>query len=188
MNEFELEPGETIGLSVRSHWIVLLSRLFPSILLAFVPFLFPVLISSAARMNPQTGSALLTGLSAASPWLTLLLAFWWLFIWMSIVATLTRYYLTIWIITTTRIVDIRQYGFFSRQVSSFLLSRIQDVTSDVDGFFETMFGFGKLNVETAGREEKFQMSGIQHPVEIRDLIMREIAALHKTEGSSETGI
>ncbi len=85
-----------------------------------------------------------------------------------------------WIITNTRIVDIRQYGFFSRKVSSFLLSRVQDVTTDVEGFIETIFGFGTLNVETAGREELFQMRGIKKPTELRDLIMREVAVLAAT--------
>ena len=190
MEEFELEPGEKITQSVRVHWIILVSQLLPFVLLAFLPLLFPFVVGYLESMNQATAVAVHTFIQASGQWLVLVLAFWWLFLWMSALSITTQYCLTVWIITTTRIVDIHQYGFFSRQVSSFLLNRVQDVTTDVEGVFETLFGFGTLNVETAGRDEKFTMQGIQHPVELRDLIMREVAALHADgqPNQSATGV
>ena len=178
MEEFELEPGERITLSVRKHWIVLAGQLSVYVILALVPLLIPLALSLMASVFPNGGNQFHTALSQAGPWLLLLLAFWWLFIWMAAFATFTRYYLTLWVITTTRIVEIHQYGFFSRRVSSFLLNRVQDVTTNTDGLFATVFGYGALDVETAGRDEKFGMYGIQNPEGIRDLIMREVSALH----------
>jgi uncharacterized membrane protein YdbT with pleckstrin-like domain len=86
-----------------------------------------------------------------------------------------------WVITSQRIVDISQDSLFGRQVSSFLLSRVQDITTDVQGLFPTLIGYGTLNVETAGRLEKFSMDGVAHPEGVRDLIMREIADLQNTD-------
>ncbi len=178
MDEFELEPGENITRMMRTHWIVLLGQLIPLGVLAILPLLVPIVLSFVAMANPKITSALSMLLAQHAGWLFMGLGIWWLFIWICGFSIFTQYYLTTWIITTTRIVDIRQYSFFSRQVSSFLLNRVQDVTTDVEGFLPTMFGFGTLNVETAGRDEKFEMYGIMHPTELRDLIMQEVAALH----------
>ncbi len=178
MEEFELEPGERVTRSVRTHWVVLFFRLLPYAILAALPLFLPLAYNYLVLAQPVAAAKLVATLPQAAPWLQLLLAFYWLFIWITLFSIFTRYCLTVWIITTTRIVDIHQYGFFSRQVSSFLLNRVQDVTTDVDGLFGTLFGFGMLNVETAGRDEKFQMRGIVNPTELRDLIMREISELH----------
>jgi uncharacterized membrane protein YdbT with pleckstrin-like domain len=178
MEEFELEPGETITLSVRKHWIMLVGQILTYTVLAILPLFLPILISLLGQTNPAISQNIQTNLAQAGAWLRLLLAFWWLFVWMAAFSAFTRYYLTMWIITTTRIVEIHQYGFFSRRVSSFLLNRVQDVTTSVDGIFATVFGYGRLDVETAGRDERFGMYGIQNPESIRDLIMREVAALH----------
>jgi uncharacterized membrane protein YdbT with pleckstrin-like domain len=127
-------------------------------------------------------------LSGSGPWIQLFYAFWLLFIWMAAFSAFTRHYLTVWIITTTRIVEIHQYGFFSRRVSSFLLNRVQDVTTNVEGFLATVFGYGALDVETAGKDEKFGMYGIRDPEKIRDLIMREVAALHADGQLPQAGV
>jgi uncharacterized membrane protein YdbT with pleckstrin-like domain len=188
MEEFELEPGEKITRSVRKHWFFLGAQLLPYVILAIIPLFFPLVEGLIIHTN-AAGAVLLQHYNTqAAPWLRLLLAFWWLFLWVSAFSIFTQYTLTVWIITTTRIVDIHQYGFFSRKVSSFLLDRVQDVTTDVEGIFPTLFGFGTLNVETAGRDEKFQMYNISHPAELRDLIMREIAALHASGQMPPTGM
>ena len=191
MEEFELEPGEQITKTVRWHWIVLVGILSPFVLLAILPAFIPLALSFIQTASPAAGALLSQDFAQNSAWIRLLLAFWWLFLWISAFSIFTQYYLTQWIITSTRIVDIHQYGFFSRQVSSFLLNRVQDVTTDVEGFLPTMFSFGTLNVETAGRDEKFQMRGIANPTELRDLIMREIAVLNaspKTQAQAATGL
>ena len=41
------------------------------------------------------------------------------------------FYLDLWVITNDRIVDVEQFGLFSRTVSELDLFRIQDVTTDV---------------------------------------------------------
>jgi uncharacterized membrane protein YdbT with pleckstrin-like domain len=180
MNEFELESGEQMTKIVRRHPIVLFGMISPFIVLALLPLFIPFAISLLQSLSPVAGTLVSQDFAQNANWFVVFLSAWWLFLWISVYSIFTQYYLTEWIITTTRIVDIRQYGFFSRQVSSFLLAKVQDVTTDVEGFLPTIFHFGTLNVETAGREEKFQMRGISNPTELRDLIMREIAVLNPT--------
>lgn len=186
--EFELEPGEQITRSVRQHWIVLLLQLVASIGLAILPLILYFIFTVLIALNPTTGFELQSLAQLSGSWLRFLLALWWLFVWMGTLTWFTTYFLTRWIITTTRIVEIHQYGFFSRRVSSFLLNRVQDVTTDVEGLLPTLFGFGTLNVETAGRAERFVMYDIANPTELRDLIMREVNALHADGKLPDSGI
>jgi uncharacterized membrane protein YdbT with pleckstrin-like domain len=102
-------------------------------------------------------------------------------VWTAAFGMSTRYYLTVWVITNLRIVDIKQHGFFNREVSSFLLTRVQDITTDVAGILGTLIGFGRLSVETAGKDEEFEMANIAHPEAVRDVIMAQVAQLHHAD-------
>lgn len=173
MEEFELELGETITRTVHQHPFLIALRFIPYLVLGVLPLiLLPILNMVAGNL-----------ITAATE--RFLLGAYWLFIWLAAFRMVTKFFLTLWVITSHRIVDITQYAFFDRRVSSFLLSRVQDITTDVEGFLPTFIGYGTLNVETAGRMEKFSMNGIAHPEAIRDLIMREIADLQNTDSLGE---
>jgi uncharacterized membrane protein YdbT with pleckstrin-like domain len=182
MEEFELEPGETVTTEVRQHVFVLLLRLVPFALLAFLPLIILPVFSAIVSISQKSSTSFDLG---STGWF--FLGIWWLFLWMGAFAVITRYFLTVWVITSHRIVDISQSAFFSRKVSSFLLVRVQDVTTDVSGVLGTLIGFGDINVETAGSAEKFAMCGIRHPEAVRDLIMREVAVLH-ADDDPKTGV
>jgi hypothetical protein len=181
MEEFALEPGEKVTLSVRKHWFLFFVQMLPFALLAYLPLLFPNIAESFLKAAPQAGINI-DAFTLASPWFRLFIGTWWLVLWILAFNVFTSYFLNLWVITTTRIVHIRQYGFFSRQVSSFLLSHIQDVTTTIDGLFATLLDYGTVRAETAGEASAcFKMSGIPDPTGIRDLIMKEIADLHLSE-------
>jgi uncharacterized membrane protein YdbT with pleckstrin-like domain len=82
------------------------------------------------------------------------------------------YYFDVWIITNERIVNIEQKGFFNREVSELQFSRIQDVTSVVDGFIPTMLNFGDVYVQTAAEEKRFAFRQIPDPYTIKDMVMQ----------------
>lgn len=183
MEEVDLQPGEHVIKSVRQHLFVLAFRLLPFCILWLVPTVLTSAYGFFAAAVP--GAPALTESSSPGQFLT---GAWWLFIWMTAFLTFTRYFLTVWIITNFRIVYIQQYGLFSRQVSSFLLLRVQDVTTDIHGIFATLIGFGKLRVDTAGHDEEFVMHGIAHPQEVRDLIMDQVSLLQHTNEQDRSGI
>ncbi|MBU2159165.1 PH domain-containing protein [Patescibacteria group bacterium] len=185
MEEFQLEPGERVIRTVRKHWFVLLITAIPFILLAWLPTLIPGLF---ARMA-ESAFPLLPYITADSPWFRLFLGLWWLLLWIGAFNAFTQYYLNHWVITSLRIVRIRQHGFFSRDVSSFLLGHVQDVTTNVHGIFADLLGYGSVQVETAGTASKnFVMDGIEDPQGMRDLIMREIAELYKRRNTTHVGL
>jgi uncharacterized membrane protein YdbT with pleckstrin-like domain len=174
MEEFELETGEKVIRSIRLHPFVLVLQLVPFILCLFLPAIISFLISLAATMNPAA-LALLPNSAGA---VRFFMGIWYLLVWTAAFSLVTRYYLTVWVITNLRIVDIKQRSFFNREVSSFLLARVQDITTDISGVLGTLIGFGKLSVETAGKDEEFQMENISHPQAVRDVIMSQVAQMH----------
>lgn len=174
MEEFELEPGEEIIQNVRQHPFVLALRLLP---LAFL-FILPWFLSGFLSFVLSIGGASLPALHLPAHLARFFTGLWMLLVWTAAFGILTRYYLTVWVITNLRIVDIKQWSFFNREVSSFLLVRVQDMTTDVSGLLATIIGFGTLSVETAGKDDDFRMSGVAHPEGIRDTIMAQVAQLH----------
>lgn len=178
MNEFPLDVGERVTRTVRTHWFVLLVSLIPYLLLAWLPLFVPPFLATLTASEPVT-SGVFASLTDTNPWFRLFLGLWWLCIWIAAFNAFTQFYLNHWVITTTRIVRIRQRGFFNRDVSSFLLVKVQDVSTSVDGIFADLLGYGSVRVETAGDASRhFSMDGIADPTGMRDLIMSEIAALH----------
>jgi len=65
-------------------------------------------------------------------------------------------------------VDIEQHGFFKREVSSFPLSKVQDVTYTVSGIIPTWLHFGDVRIQTASISEDFIMKQIPFPDLVRD--------------------
>lgn len=67
------------------------------------------------------------------------------------------------IVTDRNITQVLQYGLFNRKVSQLNLVNVEDVTSVHKGFLATMFGFGELNIETAGEQVNFHFTYCPRP-------------------------
>jgi len=78
------------------------------------------------------------------------------------------FYLDVWIVTNDRIVDIEQFGLFSRTISELDLFHIQDVTTDVHGFFATIFRYGNVSVKTASSNVDIVFRNVPNPNKIRE--------------------
>jgi len=106
-----------------------------------------------------------------------------LFIWLFFFFSFIDYYLDVWIITSERIIDIRQNGFFSRVIAEQRLDKVQDVTSEVHGFFPTILKYGDVHIQTAAEQGRFNFQEIPHPEKVRDLVIKLVddkRALHNT--------
>lgn len=84
----------------------------------------------------------------------------------------TIFYLDLWVVTNDRIIDIEQLGLFSRRIGELDLFQIQDVTSDVHGFFATLFHYGNLSVKTASVNLNIVFRNIPRPEFIREELLR----------------
>ncbi|MEK7515458.1 MAG: PH domain-containing protein [Patescibacteria group bacterium] len=169
MKEFELEPGEHVVMETRKHWFLFLLELLPFAVIAIIPFVLPKILPLAPQLAPYAEL-----FDYGTPIMRAVLGAWLLIAWTSAWGAFTKYFLDVWVLTTQRLVDIEQRGYFSREVSSVLLSRVQDVTTDVVGVIPSLLGFGNINVQSAGATEKFHMNGIPRPEQMRDLIVKYI--------------
>jgi len=97
---------------------------------------------------------------------------WLLLLWIMFFIEWTDYYLDLWVITDSRILDVEQKGFFHREVTSFNYSQIQDITVETRGLIETFFKFGTLHIQTAGHNREIVIRDASRPEEARSLILR----------------
>lgn len=158
-----LAEDEKVLYEVRRHWYVLLAESFMIALLFLVPWVaFFGLDILSVELSTDEGSLLF------------FFGMLWLFVtWMVFMVVWTNYYLDVWIITDRRIIDIEQYGLFSRDMSEFRLDRIQDVTIEVKGILPTLLHFGNVHVQTAGEAKEFVIKAIPHPYKFRDALVKE---------------
>lgn len=81
------------------------------------------------------------------------------------------FYLDLLVVTNDRLVDIKQTGFFSRTVIEVDLYQIQDITSQINGFFPSLFNYGTLTIQTAGPIGHFMVSDVPNPNALRRAIL-----------------
>lgn len=155
---------ERVVYVLRRHWITFapIALLFltllavPAAVYAMITYLFPPLLSGASLFP-------LAVMLGSAYYLSAYLFFY---------AQFVDYYLDLWIVTNDRIVDIEQFGLFSRTISELDLFQIQDVTTDVHGFFATVFHYGDVSVKTASANISIVFRNVPNPNKIREHLVR----------------
>jgi len=167
--KINLEQSEKIIYTARRHWFVILGRVLGILLLFIAPVIVYIFITTYGFPMPRLISGSLVFLSAA------LLSIWTLVLWILLFVIWTNYFLDVLIITNRKVIDIEQRGLFSREVSSFPLERIQDITIDIDGVIPTFLNFGDVHVQTAGAggSREFILRGAMHPASVKERILKE---------------
>lgn len=161
--KIQLDDDERTLLLVRKHWFVLCTQVIGVVIVALLPLAFIAVIT---RIN-----FVATHIPFNSTLLVTLYTGWLVLQWMALFAVWTNYYLDVWIVTNKRLIAIDQRGFFSRTMASFRLDRMQDIFVSVDGILATFLDYGTLEIQTAGEEEKFRVTGIPSPADIKSVII-----------------
>jgi hypothetical protein len=84
----------------------------------------------------------------------------------------TNYYLDCWIITNERTVHTELKSLFNRTLSVVSHSRIQDITVNVNGVMPTILKYGNIQIQTAGKFNKFIFKQIPEPYKTKELIFK----------------
>ncbi|MEK7184367.1 MAG: PH domain-containing protein [Patescibacteria group bacterium] len=80
-------------------------------------------------------------------------------------------YLDVAIITSDRLVNIRQLGLFNRRVAELGMDRVQDVSAHMNGYLQSIFQFGTVVVETAGGAPDFVIRNVAKPHIVANTIL-----------------
>lgn len=171
-----IRAQETIHLSLRRHWVTYVSTVILYTFLALLPIvLYFVLQSTIDELLTEPYLKTL---------LTLLMSVYELSVALFFYSSFLIYYLDMLIITSERLVEVKQLNLFSRSVSELDLSKIEDATSDVHGLIPTIFNYGKMLVQTAGEKEQFSFEGLPSPHEVRRKLMLLTEENQKREGGA----
>jgi hypothetical protein len=161
--KIQLDGDEEILLQVRKHWFILCMNLVGVVILAILPIPF-----FAIAMRSETITTLIPVNDA---FVVTLYCAWLIIQWMVLFSIWNNYYLDVWTVTNKRLIAIDQQGFFKRSMASFRLERMQDIKVSIDGIVATFLDYGTLEIQTAGEEEHFKVTGIPSPADIKALIV-----------------
>ncbi len=136
--------------------LFLILSLIPILGYFFINYSFPELLSGPISF----------------PLLVLFASLFYLSISLFLYTEFTLFYLDVSIVTNDRIVEMEQLGLFSRTISELELFRIQDVTSEVGGFFPSLFHYGNVLVKTASENSHIIFYNIRNPEKIREELIK----------------
>ena len=161
MNARDLLPGERILASCSRHWVVLLRPIATTVLAVVISLVILTLLPLQGELR----LFLMLGVILAG------------------VAVLNLYY---WgwraheyVLTDQRV--ILNEGIISKFSRSIAIDRIQDLTT-FQGVWGRTWGFGDIELESAGREGAELLSTVPHPQQLRNAIFAQIEARRKPSG------
>lgn len=160
----DLQPREVILATLRKHYILFLAEIGVLVFLFVIPFVLSLTPFSLPFLSPGTG--------------VFFGALWMLALLVRAFVVWTKFYLDVWIVTNIRLVDIEQISLFNRKSSTLELEHIEDITVKVEGFTESMIGYGTLSVQTAGHIQEFMIKDIADPESAKQIIYN---AQHQTK-------
>ena len=161
MNARDLLPGERILVSSCRHWVVLLRPIATTILAALVLLVILTLLPLAGELR------LFLMLGVALAGILIINLYYWG--WRS----------HEYILTDQRV--ILNQGIISKFSRSITIDRIQDLTT-FQGLWGRTWGFGDIELESAGREGAEVLSTVPRPQQLRNAIFAQIEARRRPGG------
>lgn len=149
---------EKIILLLRRHWFIILKKIVFWGIIAIMPLVFYFILNDFVEG--------LISNESIYPIFILFISIYYLYVWLFAFYSFVDYYLDIWIVTSERIINIEQKGLFAREVSEQRLYRIQDVTSELKGFFPTILNYGTVYIQTASETPHFIFKEVSTPQEV----------------------
>ncbi len=163
MNASDLLPGERILARSCRHWVVLLRPIATTVLAVAIALVLLVLLPIAGELR----LLLMLGVVLVG------------------LGVINLYYLG-WraheyVLTDQRV--ILNEGIVSKFSRSIAIDRIQDLTT-FQGLWGRTWGFGDIELESAGREGAEMLSMVPHPQQLRNAIFGQIEARRRQGGSA----
>lgn len=166
------QAGEEIYLEIRQHWMVFLQRLAAWALFA------AILVFSDWAVGRY--APILNNYPYAD-YVNLIKSVYLMFLILGLLILWVMYYLNVQIVTNERVVDITQTSLLHHTISELHLSRIEDVTAEVNGLFATLLDYGNVYIQTAGETERFVFDRVPNPTAVEKMILDLYEALPDDE-------
>lgn len=161
MNAKDLLPGERILVSSCRHWVVLLRPIATTIFAAIVLLVVLTLLPLAGELR----LFLMLGVALAA--ILIINLYYW------------GWRAQEYVLTDQRV--ILNEGIVSKFSRSIAIDRIQDLTT-FQGLWGRTWGFGDIELESAGREGAEMLSTVPRPQQLRNAIFAQIEARRRPGG------
>lgn len=163
-NLIKQKSYEKIVLTARRHPVTFVPYIIFFLLLLIVPLgVYWLLNHSALNSYWQSPSGYAVTIIIASVYFLSCILFFY--------TNFVTFHLDMWIVTNDRLLDMAQKNLFSRVISELDLYHIQDATSQVNGFFPSIFNYGDIVLQTAGAVDRFMFHNVANPNKLRELIL-----------------
>ncbi len=164
------DRGEEIVLIIRQHPIIL----FPSVVVALLLLLGSFVVASVLANYGLLGSKSISGAVAFLVLVTLVIL-------TSVFSTFLRWFYTLNIVTTKRIVDLDFHDVIKHVFTEARLERVEDISHKPMGLWSSIFDFGDVFVQTAGTRMNIIMNSVPRARDIQDTIYDLIDMKHRGE-------
>ena len=156
------EPGEKVILLVRAHPFTQIYWIIYALLFVFIIYISNFFIADFFRGSQIFMINLFAIIFIAS------------YVWLSFL----NWYFNVGIVTNRRIVDVDFYNLLYKEVTEARMDRIEDVTIKSGGYFESLFNFGTIFVQTAGTEANVEFKEVPCPSEAVTTINQLVGRKH----------
>lgn len=152
--EFDQGPNEKIIFREKRHWAVLILPIF-ELILATIFMLFVFIYFKAS-------------------WVFSLTFFLWLFLggFYALKTYLCQKNSEI-VFTTERLIYTRQKGIFHKTISEIPREKIEDIKTEIKGFWPSMFEYGSIYLKSTSAE-KTELKDIGEPQKVQQIILETI--------------
>lgn len=157
------ENSEEIILVVRSHWIVLLTHFFISLLILILPFIIFLAFRTTFSNIP-----FLISLIVVCTTISLTIA----------TNGFIKWFYNVSIITNRRVVDLDFINIMAHSMTEAPLDKIEDVTHKQVGLLGSIFDIGSVYIQTAGAKSELEFHNIPRPRDVQDILV-DLLALKK---------
>ncbi|TMD40455.1 MAG: PH domain-containing protein [Chloroflexi bacterium] len=155
MNARDLLPGERVLASSSRHWIVLFRPISAAVLAMLIGWVILILVPVAGELK------LFLALGIALAGLGIVNLYYW------------GWRAHEYVLTDQRV--ILNEGILSKFSRSIAIDRIQDLTT-FQGVWGRAWGFGDIELESAGRESAEVLSTVPRPQQLRNAIFAQMEA------------
>jgi hypothetical protein len=157
----EQEENEHVLLFLRKHFVTNISWLFFGIILIILPPIFFYFLNL---------SDFFTNLLISPQAYFVLIYAYYLFVFCYMFVNYITWYYNSSLITNIKIVDVHFQDILYHDVSMTKLNLIEDVNYVQSGFFGSLFGYGDVYLETAGKAVRFDFLSIPNPDKVANLL------------------
>ncbi|HEX7542570.1 MAG TPA: PH domain-containing protein [Patescibacteria group bacterium] len=148
------EEGEKIYLLLRSHPFTQIGWVLSSIFFFILLFVLNLFLQSFLNL----GQILIINI--------FFIVFIFSYIWFNIL----NWYFNAGIVTSKRVIDIDFYAILYKEITVAQLGKIEDITVKSGGYFESLFNYGSIFIQTAGTEANVEFIDVPYPSEAIQII------------------